>query len=73
MFAHLLHQVGDVDAQMTAGEFTPLRSWLTDRIYRHGRKFSAAQIVERATGEPLSIKPYVSYLNTKYRALYGLA
>src|SRR5438874_6672237 len=69
-FAAARRDLGDVDAQMTAGEFGPLRGWLTERIYRHGRKFSAAQIVERATGEPLSIKPYVSYLNTKYRALY---
>ncbi|HEV2685491.1 MAG TPA: carboxypeptidase M32, partial [Actinomycetota bacterium] len=65
--------LGDVDAQIGAGEFGPLRGWLTDRVYRHGRKFSATQIIERATGEALSIKPYVSYLNTKYRTLYELA
>jgi carboxypeptidase Taq len=45
---------------------------LTKNIYRHGRKFTAPEIVERATGEPLSIAPYISYLNTKYRPLYGL-
>ena len=72
-FAAARRDLGDVDAQMAAGEFAPLRAWLTGRIYRHGRKLTAAQIVERATGQPLSIKPYVEYLNTKYRALYGLA
>jgi carboxypeptidase Taq len=72
-FAAARRDLGDVDAQMAGGDFRPLRGWLTDRIYRHGRKFTAAQIVERATGEPLSIRPYVSYLTTKYRALYGLA
>jgi carboxypeptidase Taq len=63
----------DLDSQIGAGEYAPLRGWLTKNIYRHGRKFTAPEIVERATGEPLSIKPYLSYLNTKYGALYGLA
>ncbi len=72
-FAAARRDLGDVDAQMAAGEFGPLRAWLTERIYRHGRKFTAEEIVQRATGEPLSITPYVSYLNDKYRALYGLA
>lgn len=64
--------LGDLDAQMGAGEFGPLRAWLTEHIYRHGRKFTAADLVERATGEPLSVAPYLAYLNTKYGALYGL-
>jgi carboxypeptidase Taq len=71
-FAAARRDLGDVDAQMAAGEFAPLRGWLTDRIYRHGRKFTAAETVRRATGEALSIKPYVAYLETKYRALYRL-
>jgi len=71
-FAAARRDLGDVDAQMAAGEFAPLRGWLTERIYRHGRKFTAEEIVRRATGQPLSIAPYVSYLNAKYGALYGL-
>jgi carboxypeptidase Taq len=72
-FAAVRRDLGDLDAQIEAGEYAPLRGWLTERIYRHGRKFTALEIVERATGEPLSTKPYLSYLNTKYGALYGLS
>jgi carboxypeptidase Taq len=71
-FAAARHKLGDVDAQIAAGEYAPLRGWLTQNVYRHGRKFTAPELVERATGEPLSIKPYLSYLKTKYGALYGL-
>jgi carboxypeptidase Taq len=71
-FAAARRDLGDLDAQIAAAEYAPLRGWLTDKVYRHGRKFTAPEIVERATGEPLSIKPYLSYLNTKYGALYGL-
>jgi carboxypeptidase Taq len=71
-FAAAQRDLGDLDGQIGAGEFAPLRGWLTERIYRHGRKFTAPEIVQRATGEPLSIAPYLAYLNTKYSALYGL-
>ena len=71
-FAAARRALPDLDAQLSAGEFAPLRTWLTENIYRHGRKFTAPEVVKRATGEQLSIKPYLSYLNTKYGALYGL-
>ena len=71
-FAAARRDLRDLDAQIGRGEFGPLRGWLTEHIYRHGRKFTAPEIVERATGEPLSIAPYLSYLNNKYRPMYGL-
>ena len=71
-FAAARRDLGDLDAQIGGGEFAPLREWLTQRVYRHGRKFTAPEIVERASGEPLSIAPYLAYLDAKYRPLYGL-
>ena len=71
-FAAARRELTDLDTQIGAGEFEPLRTWLTTHIYRHGRKFTAPEIVQRATGEPLSIAPYLAYLNTKYGALYDL-
>ncbi len=71
-FAAARRELTHLDEDIGAGEFAPLRTWLTEHIYRHGRKFTAPEIVQRATGEPLSIAPYLAYLNTKYGALYHL-
>ncbi|MDH5245136.1 MAG: carboxypeptidase M32 [Betaproteobacteria bacterium] len=71
-FAAARRDLGDLDEQIGAGRYAPLHAWLRERIYRHGRKFTAPEIVRRATGQPLSIAPYLAYLNTKYGALYGL-
>ena len=49
-----------------------LHGWLRENIYRHGSKFTAPEIVERASGTPLTIEPYINYLKTKYGALYTL-
>ena len=54
------------------GELAPLREWLREHVHRHGRKLESAEIVERATGRPIEIGPYVRYLRKKYGEIYGL-
>jgi carboxypeptidase Taq len=58
--------------EMKQGRFDALHRWLHENIYRHGSKFTAPEIIERATGTPLTIEPYIHYLKTKYGALYAL-
>ncbi|MGZ9234549.1 MAG: carboxypeptidase M32 [Anaerolineales bacterium] len=58
--------------EIKQGKFSTLHSWLRENIYRHGSKFTASEILERATGSPLTIEPYITYLKTKYGALYPL-
>jgi len=61
-----------IPAQIEAGQFDTLRTWLSSNIHVYGRALSADEIVERATGRPLSAAPYLAYLRSKYGALYGL-
>ncbi len=58
--------------QIRVGSFDTLRGWLTENIYRHGKKFSTDELLRQATGGPLSIAPYMAYLREKYGELYGL-
>jgi carboxypeptidase Taq len=58
--------------EIEAGRFDALHGWLKANIYQHGRKFTANELVERATGGPMSVEPYIRYLRTKYDRLYGL-
>lgn len=61
-----------IPEEMARGEFDTLRTWLTENVYRHGRKFTAPELVVRATGSPLSVQPFVRYLRSKYGELYEL-
>lgn len=61
-----------IEDEIAQGEFGTLHGWLKENIYQHGSKYTAAEIVERATGGPLRIEPYVRYLRTKYGELYDL-
>ncbi len=62
----------DIPDQVRQGQFGPLHGWLRENIYRHGRKFTANELAQRATGQPLTIAPYIQYLKTKYGELYGV-
>jgi len=61
-----------IASDLSRGEYSSLLGWLRENIYQHGAKFTAPELIERVTGGPLSIAPYMEYLNGKYSALYGL-
>ena len=54
------------------GRLTPLLDWLRTNVHRHGKKYSAQEVVRRATGRPIDAAPYLRYLCAKYGELYGL-
>jgi carboxypeptidase Taq len=58
--------------EVSRGQFATLHNWLRDNIYTHGSKFTTSELVERVTGGPLSIDPYIAYLTKKYGALYEI-
>jgi len=62
----------EISEEIANGEFDTLHGWLIDNIYQHGRKFTANELVERVTGGPMRIEPYIRYLRTKYGELYEL-
>lgn len=72
-FAQAAADLGDLDEQIARGEFAPLRQWLRTKIHRHGQRYSAAELVERVTGRPLSPEPLMRHLETRLKPLYGLA
>ena len=61
-----------ITAEVETGEFGTLHRWLVENIYQHGSKFTANELLERVTGGPLSIEPYMRYLRHKYGELYEL-
>jgi carboxypeptidase Taq len=64
--------IPDLDGRIERGEFAQLLSWLRKHVHRHGRKFTPNELLERATGKPLTAGPWVAYVREKFGALYGL-
>jgi carboxypeptidase Taq len=62
----------EIPVEMRRGNFSTLHHWLKENVYRHGSKYTPEELVQKATGEPLTIEPYVRYLKTKFGQLYTL-
>jgi carboxypeptidase Taq len=71
-FAAALKAHPEIPNEMKQGKFDTLHNWLIENIYKHGRKFTAPELVKRVTGSDVSIEPYIHYLRTKYGELYTL-
>ena len=65
-------EIRDLDDQIERGHFATLLGWLRSNVHRHGRKFTPNELMERATGKPLTAGPWVAYVQRKFEALYGL-
>jgi carboxypeptidase Taq len=71
-YAEALKAHPDIPAQVEKGQFDTLHSWLKSNIYESGSKFTAPELIERVTGQGLTIAPYMAYLKEKYSHLYAL-
>ncbi len=62
----------EITDRIAIGDFTVLHDWLQTNIYRHGRKYTAAETLDRVTGKSLSTQPLMNYIRCKYGELYGI-
>ena len=62
----------DLEEQISRGDFRPLREWLIENIYRHGRKFYPTDLIQRVTGEDISARPFLEYARNKFGKIYQL-
>ncbi|QVL57253.1 MAG: carboxypeptidase M32 [Simkaniaceae bacterium] len=56
----------DFEKKISAGDLSFIRHFLLEKIHRFGRELPPLALIEKATGHPLSPKPYIDYLTKKY-------
>jgi len=61
-----------IPGEIARGRFELLHGWLRQNVYRDGAKYDPAELVQRATGGPIRIEPYLEYLWGKYGPLYSV-
>lgn len=72
MWETILEQIPDLYEQIAQGEFDALLNWTREHIHQHGRRYSASETIERATGKPLGADPLMRHLESRVRPAYGL-
>lgn len=71
-YDHALQAHPSLPSEIEQGQFDTLHGWLQENIYQHGSKYTADDLIQRVTGGPLTIEPYIRYLRTKFGDLYQL-
>ncbi len=72
-FQQTLQDIPDLRQQFARGEFGALLEWFRDKIHRHGRKFTATELVQRVTGAAgIEAGPYLDYIRQKFGEIYSL-
>lgn len=71
-FAAAMHrEMPDFDDNLARGELAPLKQWLNSKIHQHGKRYSAEELVERASGSKPSAVPLIEHLTQRCALLYG--
>jgi carboxypeptidase Taq len=72
-YAQATKDIPTLPQQFAQGEFIPLLDWFRDKIHRHGRKFTAKELIKRVTGDDMiNPLPYLTYIRQKYSEIYSL-
>ena len=69
IWERLLADLPDAYEQIERGDFDEIHGWLRETLYRHGRKFTPAETIERVAGGPIDPEPYLRYLRDKSASL----
>lgn len=75
--AQFFHQINedipDLQASIKRGETGPILEWLRKHIHTHGRFYTANDLCEKITGEPLQFRYFMEYIREKYEAILATA
>jgi carboxypeptidase Taq len=69
-WATVQQAIPGLEDDFSQGDFSKLLQWLRTNVHSQGRRYPALELVERVTGEPLSPRRLLEYLEARYGALY---
>lgn len=73
MYVRRMRQDFDLDAAVAAGDFATINRWMAEHVFLHANHLTADEWLRDITGRALTAEDFLSYLETKYRRLYGIS
>lgn len=56
--------------EIEKGNMKPVYEWLKENVHKHGAIYKPAELIKIVTGEELTAKYFIEYLNEKYSKIY---
>lgn len=55
------------------GDMKPLLQWLREKVHRHGKFYTAAELCKKISGEELNFSYFMNYARKKYSDIYAIS
>jgi carboxypeptidase Taq len=72
LWDRITSELPDLDERLAQGDFASLREWLRENLHRHGNKFMPRELIERITGGPFDVRPYLRQLRDRAAEIYRI-
>lgn len=72
LYESVLQDHPAIPSEIEQGRFNTLLHWMNTHVHVYGRKYMPAELVQRATGQPLQHHAYMRYLRAKFGEIYGI-
>ncbi len=65
-------ELPDYQEQVARGDVSQVLAWLDRKVYKHGKMLTPGEIMVQATGEEINSDYLVTYLEEKFKKIYGI-
>lgn len=65
-------EMPEFDRLLREGNLSPIKEWLTDKVYKYGKSRKPSELILAITGEELNPDYLADYLEEKYKEIYSL-
>ena len=65
-FTAIRTHIADLDARVARGDLAPIFAWFEEHIWSQASRWDTAELVERASGAPLSPAHFQRHLRARY-------
>ena len=66
----ILEENKDAIKNLVDGDLSYINNWLSDNIHKHGAIYTPEDLIKKVTGEEISTKYFLKYLEEKYKSIY---
>jgi carboxypeptidase Taq len=66
LYESLRTDTPDLDARIEQGDFSAVRNWLVTNVHAEGARLLPQELVQHATGKPLTAAASLRYLEARY-------
>ncbi len=66
----MMKDIPNYEDHLRKGDFTKINEWLDQNVRQYGSCFTASEMIKKISGTEIDAKPFLNYLNEKYRMIY---